>query len=829
MSTTEACGCCAGLLTRTPEPIGNRSGLSTIEYRVGTHPRFLASMLADLGRAGQPLAELTTREPDDFAYALLDAWAVVADILTFYDERLANESYLRTSQDRVSLQELGKLIGYQLDPGVAAQTFLAFSLEHAPQVPDAQSKEPGSTPPQPPSIVSIERGLRVQSVPGPDERPQTFETVEGVLARPEWNAMAASANVPAAPATGDSSVWLAGAALNLKPGDAILVLGDEESGDPWETRVLEDVIPDDENNRTEVWWSPELDSIDPPVTSPAVFVFQKRLNVFGHNAPMWEAMSTEFKEAYPDDDDDTSTGWPSFEISPEDDSVDVDGSHPDVVVGSWVVLSKSGARSLWQVVSVEELSRAEFAISGKVTRLGLTGGDDYSTFASEVRGTAVFAASKRLALSPAPDPSPVSGRTVDVDVDASEMEEGRYLILIGETTSGEDRSELARVASVSHSGDRWLIELESDLSDSYQRSTVVVYGNVAKATHGETVSEILGSGRAAEPFQTFALARSPLTHVQSSDPSGASSTLEVRVNGVEWNEAATMYGAEPTDHAYAVRVDQAGRRTVRFGDGDQGSRLPTGNQNVRAEYRHGLGSAGNLDSGSLSQLLDRPLGVKGVTNPAPATGGVDPETVQAARSTMPFTVRTMGRAVSLLDYVDFALGFTGVSKAHAAVLPLLGGRTIVLSVAFVPGTVSDPTSRLADLGNSVREFGDPQVRVEVLAHVETTFRLAIKVAVQPDHEVDTVLEGVRSAVETRFSFSKRQFTEAIHRSEVVATAHSVDGLIAVDVDRLYTDTTPDLYERLIPQLPSVTPAGAPQPAGLLVIADSPFDWLQEMT
>src|SRR4029079_9804547 len=69
-----------------------------------------------------------TRGSDDFTIALLDAWAVAADVLTFYNERLAQESYLRTARERISLQELGRLIGYRLRPGAAAQTALGFVL-----------------------------------------------------------------------------------------------------------------------------------------------------------------------------------------------------------------------------------------------------------------------------------------------------------------------------------------------------------------------------------------------------------------------------------------------------------------------------------------------------------------------------------------------------------------------------------------------------------------------------------------------------------------------------------------------------------------------------
>src|SRR5215210_2246874 len=167
------CGCCEGLAASTPVEVYNRPGLAAIAYRVGTHAEFKQSMLARLSASDLPaLRDLNTRDDDDFAVALLDAWAVVADVLTFYTERIANESYLRTATERVSLLQLARLIGYELRPGVAASTHLAFELEDTPGSPRA---------------ASIGRGTKVQSLPGQDELPQTFETVEEIEARPEWN------------------------------------------------------------------------------------------------------------------------------------------------------------------------------------------------------------------------------------------------------------------------------------------------------------------------------------------------------------------------------------------------------------------------------------------------------------------------------------------------------------------------------------------------------------------------------------------------------------------------------------------------------------------
>src|SRR5262249_13674051 len=155
------CGCCAGLGIETPVAINNRAGLSAIAYRAGTHAQFKASMLAALSSAERPaLLGLRTREDDDFTIALLDAWATVADVLTFYQERIANESYLHTATERLSLVELARLIGYRLRPGVAASVYLAFIVEDAPGAPRR---------------ATIDVGVKAQSIPGPDEQAQTFE------------------------------------------------------------------------------------------------------------------------------------------------------------------------------------------------------------------------------------------------------------------------------------------------------------------------------------------------------------------------------------------------------------------------------------------------------------------------------------------------------------------------------------------------------------------------------------------------------------------------------------------------------------------------------
>ena len=176
------CGCCDGTKTMTPAVTSNRSGLKKLRYRVGTHGEFLESMKARLsnmtvdaaGADGQtvetfrPLTGLTTRESSDPSIALLDGWATVGDVLTFYQERIANEGYLRTATERRSVLELARLAGYALRPGVASTVYVAYTL-------DDNQVDP----------VEIPAGARSQSIPAPGEQPQSFETVENVLARRE--------------------------------------------------------------------------------------------------------------------------------------------------------------------------------------------------------------------------------------------------------------------------------------------------------------------------------------------------------------------------------------------------------------------------------------------------------------------------------------------------------------------------------------------------------------------------------------------------------------------------------------------------------------------
>ncbi|MEA2468263.1 MAG: hypothetical protein QOJ57_2389, partial [Thermoleophilaceae bacterium] len=200
----DPCGCCEGPPPAPPHV--NRAGLPAIGYRLGTHGDFLERMLEAV--RGSRLDALSTREPDDPTVALMDAWAVVADVLTFYQERIANEGFLRTATERRSLLELAREIGYELRPGVAAEVLLAFTVDDAPGAPPA---------------AEVPRGTKVLSVPEPGKQPQTFETIESIDARAERNAMRPLMRRTQTLHADAARVLLQGFGLGLSKGEELLV------------------------------------------------------------------------------------------------------------------------------------------------------------------------------------------------------------------------------------------------------------------------------------------------------------------------------------------------------------------------------------------------------------------------------------------------------------------------------------------------------------------------------------------------------------------------------------------------------------------------------
>jgi predicted phage baseplate assembly protein len=266
------------------------------------------------------------------------------------------------------------------------------------------------------------------------------------------------------------------------------------------------------------------------------------------------------------------------------------------------------------------------------------------------------------------------------------------------------------------------------------------------------------------------------------------STLAVAVNGVTWSEVSTLDGTLPRDEVYVSRRADDGTVSVQFGDGVHGARPATGRQNVVARYRYGIGLAGRVGAGRLTTLLDRPTGVKNVSNLLAADGGADPQTLATARQAAPGTVRTFGRAVSLRDFEDTALLAGEVAKAFATWVWTGERRVIHLTVAAQGGSRFSPEG-LARLAATLASERDPNQRLLIDNHQPVAVRIAASLQVDARHETAPVLAAARSALLDALSFERRHLAEPVFLSDIYRVLQNVDGVLSVDIDSLDLKTS----------------------------------------
>jgi hypothetical protein len=908
------CGCCEGISPETPLAVFNRPGLSAILYRVGTQAEFKETLIARLSGSNEPsLRNLTTRDDDDFTIALLDAWATVGDVLTFYQERIANESYLRTATERLSVLELARLINYQLRPGVAASTYVAFTLEDAKgalgqalAVGTTATLAPDKLPP-----VIISPGTKIQSIPGPGEEAQTFETVEEIEAHVTWNAIKPRPTQPQTISTDMQIVFFKGTNNNLKLGERILIVDEAKA---FAIKIIQKITLDDKANTTRVdfstsppplpnfvrpgnltvgfvsnvqsqvlsnnnsiqilsqswsaqnlfalsliqgWSLNDLEvnlvrhtSVPSLLTNAGVFAFRQQAGIFGHNAPYYRSLLTaQSNPLYPHSWDPSFEIWKnplSSETSPPaptyytDADIYLERNLSGVTKDSWAVLELSSGsatrRDLFMVTDVKDSSLTAFGISGKSTGLKLAKPDgtelDNTNKPAEfvVRKTNVLAQSEKLELAELPIPGPIDPESVvtegiTLDGPYLDLKPGQRVIISGERSDleGVFVSESLVLKEVVLEAGFTVITFTTVLVNGYVRNSVVINANIALATHGETVTETLGGGDASQSFQRFVLKQPPVTYVTDANPTGALSTLEIRVNDILWREVPDFFGHGPNDRIYITRLSDDGKTTVIFGNGETGARLPTGQENVKAKYRKGIGSKGLVKSHQLTQLMTRPLGVKGVTNPNAASGAADPEKLADARRNAPLTILTLGRIVSLQDYQDFARAFSGIEKALATPVQVGEKKGVFVTIAGTKGAaVATDSFLFSSLLTAIENAGDTTVPLIVKSYQPRFFRLSAQVKLDPEFLPDKVLAQIEQELRNHFSFETRDFGQPVHRSEVVALIQGIKGVVSVNVNQFYrSDENATTHLHLVAAVPA--PGGQDlTPAEILMLDPQPL-------
>jgi hypothetical protein len=349
--------------------------------------------------------------------------------------------------------------------------------------------------------------------------------------------------------------------------------------------------------------------------------------------------------------------------------------------------------------------------------------------------------------------------------------------------------------------------LDADAPYDLDAATAQLSANVALASNGETVrNEVLGDGDASVPFQRFALRKAPVTYVVEPNATELSSTVTLTVDGIAWSEVPTLYAAGPRDAVYATRMADDGTESIQFGDGVHGARVTSGRANVVATYRRGTGAAGRVTAGALTALLDRPHGLKAVTNPLAADGGTDPEALAAAKANAPNTVRTFGRAIALGDFVQIALEGGAAAKAAATWVWDGERRVIHLTVAGAGGTTFSPAG-LSRIAAVMHERRDPNHRLLIANYAPVAIVVAAALTVDARYDNEAVRAAATAALLDSLSFDRLRFGEPVHLSEIYTTLQNVAGVVSVDVNDLNFKSTDAAFRAAH----RVDPNAKPQP------------------
>jgi hypothetical protein len=325
-----------------------------------------------------------------------------------------------------------------------------------------------------------------------------------------------------------------------------------------------------------------------------------------------------------------------------------------------------------------------------------------------------------------------------------------------------------------------ILTLANRLAYKYDVTTVTIYGNVVKATHGQTVNETLGSGDGSQILQQFTLKKPPLTFVPASNAQGVNSTLTVYVNQVAWAEVDTLADAGSRAREFVTQTDDNNSTNVGFGNGVNGTRLPTGTGNVTAIYRSGIGTPGNVDAGQISLLQTRPLNVKAVVNPMRASGGADRDSRDQARRNAPVSVLSLDRLVSVQDYADFSRTFAGIGKASASRLSDGARQLVHVTIAGAEDIPIDLNSDLyRNLVQALSINGDPYQPVQVALRKLKLLVIVAQAKVLPDYQWETVAPNLRTALTDVFGFDRRELGQPAFQSEAVAAMQAVEGVAYV--------------------------------------------------
>jgi hypothetical protein len=772
-SSASACPC--GVVSH-PWVVFNPPNQPTIAYRVGDYAAFRHALLRALpGETeltqtanGQTTQVWRPGADGDLGVQLLEWWAYLADVLTFYNERLATQAYLGVADLPESVNRLIQILGYRPRPGIGASGVLAAIL--------------GSSKP-----ITLPQGFKVQSKPGPGQSPQIFELSAATTLQPPSKVAArtAPASTSATLLTPDGTgVWLAGTVAGIKPGDQLLLVNsDAVTGGAIGAYAWARVASS----------QPGKNAYGDPVTMVS---FTEALEGFPANAAaggfalLRSTVSSPPWSAKPG-------GWSTPIIGTG--GIDLASVARTLSPGSLALLEVGGTPTSAAVATtlVSILGYSEVVWYANGNGPNPPGGSNppvsiphsHVDFAPSIDAswndnvslvTVRFGWQSVGQLAPVLSGAQAALNATSMAVTAgSVFPAGLDLPVLLQDAAGKGA---AAVGTAGADGVGMTLASITRLPPGGLGSTFDVLFDLFPVTRGETVAnEVLGSGDAAVASQDFQLKKSPVTYFSdASSRSGDnfSSTVQVWVSGLLWSEVPSFFDQTPTAAVYVTREDEQGNTHVTFGDGLNGARLPTGVDNVVATYRTGSG-ASSPAPGTLTNILQPQPGLQSLANPVAPTGGADPQPMTQIRELAPRSVLTFGRAISIDDYQAIAAGTPGVVQAAAAYSfdPIAQRPQVTIWVSGDAGAVAAVQAILAG-------EADPNRPISVLAAsgVDTTISLT---CVRDPRFLDTAVQAaVRAALidpdTGLFGANAVGIGQAFFDSQIYAACLAVPGVLAVE-------------------------------------------------
>lgn len=296
----------------------------------------------------------------------------------------------------------------------------------------------------------------------------------------------------------------------------------------------------------------------------------------------------------------------------------------------------------------------------------------------------------------------------------------------------------------------------------------------------------------------------------------------------EWTLRESLAFSQEGQKDFVIEIDEEDRGFVVFGDGKFG-RIPWSGENtsIKATYRKGGGAHGNVAAHSIDTIVDchelALLGAK-VTNPVPATGGADRESIEHAVRHAPAVFRSQKRAVTAADYKDLALDFRGVGKVRAE---KGNWNKVILYVAPEGGgKVSDVLKQ-----NLLAYFEDKRP-ISTIVEIEDVDYVRIyviaEVGIYSYYSWQMIEEKIRAGGANLLAFENVDFGQTLYISKFYEALEDVEGVEYITITEFRREDTKkdehfksgkiELKENEIPVVPA-DPGDEDYAGGIKVIND----------